>query len=115
MSFVLRWLGLERGRRAVGLHPYRELKLALPYDDAYSKVLAALEFVLGASVRVDDRRTGRIEAGVGLVNSERVRASLTRLDDGATNVRVEAIFPAGAEVPERSLYVEALADALTVP
>ncbi len=111
----MRWLGLERARVKVGLRPHREFAVALPYDEAFSKTLEAFELVLGASVWSDDRIAGTIEAGFGIVNSERIRATLERAGEAITNVRVEAFFPAGVEVPERSRYVDALAAALRAP
>ncbi|HTX59575.1 MAG TPA: hypothetical protein VMH02_07815 [Verrucomicrobiae bacterium] len=112
MSFILRWLGLDRAKAPVGLRPHRDLELALPYDAAYDKALEAFDLVLGANVWIDDRRAGLIEAGFGLVNTERVRATLQAGGDALTRVHVEAFYPAGAAVPESSRYVDALAAAL---
>lgn len=112
MSFIARWLGLGKSGARVGLRPHRDLVLALGYDAAYDRTLEAIELALGAYVSIDDRKGGLIEAGFGLVNNERVRCSLRAIDDANTSVRVEAFFPAGAQVPERSAAVEALADML---
>jgi len=71
--------------------------------------------VLGATILAEDPAGGYIEAGFGLVNSERVRCSLSRIDAARTAVRIEALFPAGVEVPETSRNVDALAAALVSP
>jgi hypothetical protein len=112
MSFIARWLNLANDRRKVGLRPHRDVALAAGYDAAYDSVLRAFELALGAYVAIDDRRGGLAEAAFGLVNSERVRCTLSRIDDTNTAVRIEAFFPAGASVHERSLAVDALADHL---
>lgn len=114
MSFLRRWLDLTKNRQRVGLRPYRDVVVDAGYDSAYDRVLGAIERVLGANVAAADRNGGTIEASFGLVNSERVRCTLQRLDD-RTAVRVEAFFPAGAVVRERSRAVNALADALAEP
>jgi hypothetical protein len=112
MSFFLRWLNLAKDRRRVGLRPHRDLELDSGYDVAYDRVLRAIELALGAYVSIDDRRGGTIEAAFGLVNNERVRCTLQPIDDSRTAVRIEAFFPAGATVRDRSPAVEALADML---
>ncbi|HVA34262.1 MAG TPA: hypothetical protein VNG31_08950 [Candidatus Baltobacteraceae bacterium] len=112
MSFIARWLKIGTTPK-VGLRPHRDLELALDYDAAYDRVLEAIELVLGATVAIDDRRGGLLEAAFGLVNSERVRCTLQRLDAQRTAVRIEALFAAGVEVPESSRAVDALSDSLT--
>jgi hypothetical protein len=113
MSFILRWLGLSAPKSPVGLHPRRDVELALGYDDARARVIAAVERTLGATISAGDSDSGRIEARFGLVNNERIVCTLHRLDDARTGVRVEAYFPVGTLVPVRSLAVDALADALS--
>jgi hypothetical protein len=113
MSFILRWLGLERSRTRVGLRPHRDVELPLGYADAVARCRAAIDRVLGATILLDDEPGGLIEAGFGLVNSERLRCTLTRLDAQRTAIRVEAFFPAGVDVPETSRNVDALAEALS--
>jgi hypothetical protein len=115
MSFILRWLGLNAPKSQVGLHPRRDVQLALSYNEARSRVLAALERTLGANVSSDDAEPGRIEARFGLVNNERIVCTLERIDDSHTAVRIEAYFPVGTAVPTRSLAVDALADSLVSP
>ncbi|MBV8434845.1 MAG: hypothetical protein JO029_11255 [Candidatus Eremiobacteraeota bacterium] len=112
MSFILKWLGFEKPSAAIGLRPHRDVELPVDYDAAYARVLSGIELVLGANVSLDDRRGGTVEATFGLVNSERIRCTLTRVDPTCTHVRVEAFFPAGAAVPARSRAVEALAETL---
>ena len=112
MKFLTRWLGFERPGARVGLRPHRDVELPLDVATAYARCRAALDSVLGASILVDDEKTGFIEAGFGLVNSERLRCTLSRIDAGHTAIRIEAFFPAGVDVPASSRNVDALADAL---
>ena len=109
MKYLLKWLGLDAPGARVNLRPRRTVQLSCPADAAYDRCVGAIERVLGANVYVDDRAAGFIEAGFGLVNNERVRCSLERFDDAHTDVLIEAVFPAGASVPERSRAVDALA------
>lgn len=112
MTFILKWLGLGKPAPAIGLRPHREVELGVDYDTAYARVLSEIDLTLGANVTIDDRRTGLLEAAFGLVNNERVRCSFERVDASRTRVRVEAFFPAGANVQSRSRAVDALADTL---
>ncbi len=112
MSFIRKWLKPETSSR-VGLRPHRSVELALGYDDAYRRVLEAIELTLGANITIDDRRGHMIEAGFGLVRSERIRVGFDTIDETRTNVRIEAFFPAGMTVPEKSHAVDALAQAIT--
>jgi hypothetical protein len=114
MAFIpalLKWLGLERGPARVGLRPHRVLELDCG-DAAYENCLACIDTVLGATVYSNDRKTGFIEAGFGLVNSERLRISLEPINAVHTRVRIEAFYPATVKPPATSLVVDALADAL---
>ena len=112
MKFLTRWLGFERPGARVGLRPHRDVEVPLDFTSAYGRCRAALDGVLGASIFVDDEKTGFIEAGFGLVNSERLRCTLSTIDGARTAIRVEAFFPAGVDVPATSRNVDALADAL---
>jgi hypothetical protein len=112
MSFIMRWLGFAKPKPAVGLRPHRDVDLTLDYDAAHARVLSAIELTLGANVTIDDRRAGFVEAAFGIVNSERVRCTIERVDASKTHVRIEAFFPAGAIVQSNSRAVDALADAL---
>ena len=115
IKYILNWLGLEKPVAKVGLRPHRSVELPLPFDAAYSRVLEAIELVLGANVSIDDRRGRLIEAGFGLVNNERVRCSFDILAPDCTGVLIEAVFPAGVTIPEQSRAVDALANALETP
>jgi hypothetical protein len=110
MSFILRWLGFGKSSSRIGLRPHRDVQLGRRYDDAYDRVLDAMVRVLGANVTLDDRSGRTIEAAFGLVNNERIRCTLWSIDDVQTLVKIEALFPAGSEIPERSRAVDALAD-----
>jgi hypothetical protein len=72
-----------------------------------------MEATLGANVYVDDPQGRLMEAGFGLVRSERIRCTFEPSGPASTRVRIEALFPAGAEIPERSAAVEALAQAIS--
>jgi hypothetical protein len=110
MSFILRWLGLGKPGGRIGLRPHRDVEIAQPYEAAYDRVLDAMVRVLGANVTLDDRRAGTIEAAFGLVNNERIRCTFSRVESARTPVKIEALFPVGSEIPERSRAVDALAD-----
>lgn len=110
--FLLKWLGIGKAAPSIGLRPHRDVEMPLDFDSTYARVLSAIELTLGANVTVDDRRTGFIEAAFGLVNNERIRCTVERVDASSTRVRVEAFFPAGALVRSRSPAVDALADTL---
>jgi hypothetical protein len=111
MSFFLKWLKPQTSSR-IGLRPHRNVELNAPYDEAYDRVLQTIAVTLGANVYVDDRKNGFMEAGFGLVNNERIRVSFERSSSEMTRVRVEAYFPAGAKIPEKSAAVDVLADTL---
>ena len=111
MSFLLKWLKPQTSAR-IGLRPHRNVEMALPYDEAHDRVLQTVAVTLGANVYVDDRKSGFMEAGFGLVNNERIRVSFERTSPDATRVRIEAYFPAGAKIPEKSAAVDVLADTL---
>lgn len=111
MSFLLKWLRPQTSSR-VGLRPHRNVRLPLGFDAAYELCLKEIEATLGANVYIDDRAGRLIEAGFGLINNERIRCSFDIIDTTHTDVRVEAFFPAGNAVPEKSAAVEALATAL---
>lgn len=111
MSFFLKWLKPETTSR-IGLRPHRDVELPLGFDAAYERVMEAIEVTLGANVYVDDRKGRFIEAGFGLINNERIRVSFDPQSETSTRVSVEAYFPAGVKIPEKSAAVEALAHTL---
>jgi hypothetical protein len=110
VSFILRWLDLRRQRRSVGLRPHGEVTVFANCEVTATRVRRAVADVLGAHVTSDDGQT--IEVAFGLVRSERLRCSLSSIDEQRTQVRVEAVYPPGSPVPERSLSVDALLTAL---
>jgi hypothetical protein len=110
VSFILRWLDLRRQRRPVGLRPHGEVTVSANFEDTASRVRTAVADVLGAHVTFDDGQT--IEVAFGLVRSERLRCSLSPIDERQTHARVEAVYPPGSPAPERSLSVETLLAAL---
>ena len=114
-SSLKRWLGIEPLKPLVGFRPHRTVDVGAPYDATYDRVYAAMDAVLGANVRDADRKTGVIDADFGTIGSERIRATVERLDDATSRVHVEARFAASAAPQERSNAVDALADSLTTP
>lgn len=94
------------------MRPHRDVVLPEPLAPAFARTLALFDRVLGANVARADAAAGLIEAGFGLVNSERIRASVEDAGNAHSRVRIEAIFPAGATAVARSRAVEALAEAL---
>ncbi len=86
--------------------------MPLGIDAAHERVLDAFLRTLGANVYLDDRVTHVIEAGFGLVNAERVRASLEN-NGATTSVHIEAQYRAGIDPPPSSRSVDALAEALS--
>jgi hypothetical protein len=112
MSFILKWLRPDTSSK-INLRPHKDLTLQKPYEEAYSDVLRAIELILGANIYIDDKKGRTIEAGFGLVNNERIRVSFDTPNETTTNIRIEALFRAGAAVPETSHAVDALAAALT--
>jgi hypothetical protein len=112
-SDLLESVGLRKRRRPnVGLRPHRDVSVALGIDAAYEHVLDAFVRTLGANVYSKDPVAHVIEAGFGLVNAERVRASLESQGTTQTIVHIEAQYRAGIERPPSSRSVDALADAL---
>ena len=107
---LLTWLGLEKPTPVVGLRPHREIELAADVARARERCLRALVEVAGANVQSDDGTT--IEAGFGIVNSERLRITLEPIDPATTRVRIEAFYPARLSPPPRSMAVDALTNAL---
>ncbi len=112
MAFLLKWLGLSADRTAVRLRPRREVEVDLDVAAAYGLCLSEIERTLGANVYVADANAGVIEAGFGVVRSERIRCTLEGIDGARTRASIEAIPPVGLEPPARSHNVDALADAL---
>ena len=110
-----RWLGIEPLKPRVGFRPHRTVDVPAPYDAVYDRTYAAMTAVLGANVRDADRKTGIIDAEFGMVGSERIRATVERIDDANSRVYVEARYPATATPPERSGAVDALAASLMAP
>ena len=111
MSFFLKWLKPETSSR-IGMRPHRTLELAAKFDEAYDRVMRELNRKLGANISVDDRKTGFIEATFGLINSERLRVNVESVDEAHTRVRIEAYYPAGMTIAEKSANVDALANAV---
>jgi hypothetical protein len=108
-------LGLrKRAEPQIGLRPHRDVVVPLGIDAAHDRVLDAFVRALGANVYADDRTAHVIEAGFGLVNAERVRASLESENATRTIVHIEAQYRAGLERPPSSRNVDALAEALSI-
>jgi hypothetical protein len=111
MSFLLKWLRPDTSSR-VGMRPHKNVELPLNIDEAYGRVKKLIDRELGANISIDDPKTHFIEATFGLINSERIRVSLEGIDENGTRVRIEAYYPAGMKIAEKSAAVNALANAL---
>jgi hypothetical protein len=111
MSFILKWLRPDTTTR-IGMRPHRIVELELAIDDAYRHVLKLVDHELGANTSIEDPQTHFIEATFGLINSERIRINLEKIDKTHTRIRIEAYFPANMKIAEKSLAVETLARAL---
>lgn len=109
-SSLLSWLGLGRPTPSVGLRPQSEFEIACSEPEARARCLEALVNVAGANVQSDEGDS--IEAGFGIVNSERLRIRIEALDATRTRIRIEALYPARLAPPPRSMAVDALARAL---
>ena len=109
---MIAWLGIAP-RKTIALHPSRTIELAVPKDAAYDRCRDGIERVLGGVIREEDRERGTIEAGFGLIFSERLTCSVTAIDGVHSRVRIEARRGAQAATALPSSYVDALADYLT--
>ena len=111
MSFILKWLRPETSSR-IGMRPHRNVDVSLAIDAAYRQTLKLIDRELGANISVDDPKAFFIEATFGLINSERIRVNFEAIDPSNTRVRIEAYYPAGMKIAEKSIAVETLAKAL---
>jgi len=96
----------------VALHPSQTLEIDRPYEIVLEQCIRGINGVLGGVVRFRDDAAGVIEATFGLVDSERLSVSLTRLRDGRTRVVIESRRGARPEPTTSSPYVRALAEYL---
>ena len=111
MRFLRRWLRVERPP-GVALFPARTLEIPADAARVYDRCVSAIEDVLGGHVYQGDRTAGAIEAGFGLVNSERLRVTIENHGENAARVRIESRRGAISEQPHGSSYVDTLANVL---
>jgi hypothetical protein len=109
---MIAWLGMARPK-TVALHPSRTIELALPKDEAFDRCVDGIERVLGGVIREAQRDRGTIEAGFGLIFSERLTCTVSPIDATHARVVIEARRGAQAATAMPSSYVDALADYLT--
>ncbi len=111
MKFFRDWLRVER---PPGVAPTASQTIVLerPCERLFQECIRGVEDVLGGSVRESDSQSGRIEATFGLVNSERLRCTIEKLDEHRTRVTVESRRGASAEPAKPSQYVRALVEFL---
>lgn len=114
MKWLRDWLRVERPA-GVATHASQTLELEEPYEAAFAKCVRGIEDVLGGAVRERDEQRGTIEAAFGLVNSERLTCTLSRIDERHTRVIIESRRGASAEPAKPSQYVRALGEFLTKP
>jgi hypothetical protein len=110
---MIAWLGMARPK-TVALHPSRTIELALPKDEAFARCVDGIERVLGGVIREAQRDRGTIEAGFGLIFSERLTCTVSTIDATHARVVIEARRGAQAATAMPSSYVDALADYLTI-
>lgn len=109
MSFLFKWLRVERGER-VALHPTRTLEVAASFEEAFERCIHGIERILGGVVRERDLARGSIEATFGLTFSERLTCRLERRDAGRTHVRIDSRRGAVGQPRNQSDYVDRLAE-----
>ena len=108
---MIAWLGIARPT-TIALHPSRTIELALSKDEAFDRCRDGIERVLGGVIREADRERGTIEAGFGLIFSERLTCTVSSIDAAHSRVVIEARRGAQAATAMPSSYVDALADYL---
>ena len=108
---MIAWLGIARPT-TIALHPSRTIELALPKDEAFDRCRDGIERVLGGVIREADRERGTVEAGFGLIFSERLTCSIYAIDVARSQVVIESRRGAHAAAATPSSYVAALADYL---
>lgn len=109
---MIAWLGITRPA-TIALHPSRTIELALSKDEAFDRCRDGIERVLGGVIREEDRERGTIEAGFGLIFSERLTCTVSAVDAAHARVLIEARRGAQAATALPSSYVDALAGFLT--
>jgi len=109
---MIAWLGIARPP-TLALHPSRTIELSLSKDEAFERCRDGVERVLGGFVREADRERGTIEAGFGLIFSERLTCTVSAVDATHSRVVIEARRGAQAATAMPSSYVDALANYLT--
>lgn len=82
-----------------------------PRAAVFERCVDAVKNVLGGHISSANQDEGTIEAGFGLINSERLTLAVETID-GATRVTIEARRGAIGEPPRSSSYVDALAEYL---
>ncbi|HET9393166.1 MAG TPA: hypothetical protein VFO29_06590 [Candidatus Rubrimentiphilum sp.] len=108
---MIAWLGIA-APKTIALHPSRTIELAVSKDEAFDRCRDGIERVLGGFIRDEERERGTIEAGFGLINSERLTCTVAALDAEHSSVLIEARRGAQAATATPSSYVTALADYL---
>lgn len=109
---MIAWLGIARPT-TIALHPSRTIELALSQGEAFDRCRDGIERVLGGVIREADRKRGTIEAGFGLIFSERLTCTVSAINATHSRVVIEARRGAQAATAMPSSYVDALADYLT--
>lgn len=109
---MIAWLGIA-APKTIALHPSRTIELAVSKNEAFDRCRDGIERVLGGFIRESDRERGTIEAGFGLIFSERLTCTVTAVDAAHARVVIEARRGAQAATALPSSYVDALADYLT--
>ncbi|HKU68287.1 MAG TPA: hypothetical protein VJP85_10970 [Candidatus Baltobacteraceae bacterium] len=114
MKFLREWLRVQRPP-GVATHASQTVDVDLTYAQAFHRCVRGIEDVLGGAVREADDRRGTIEATFGLINSERLTCTLSRMEGDRTRILIESRRGISAEPAKPSPYVRALAEFLTKP
>ncbi|MDP9018172.1 MAG: hypothetical protein M3N19_07615 [Candidatus Eremiobacteraeota bacterium] len=109
MSFIAKWLGLSVDTQSgIAVRPARSIEIDLSYDAAFARCLQGLNDIVGAQVRDADLASGTIDATFGLMFSERLACSVTRIDATKTHVLLESRRIAGTSLPKDSAVLDRL-------
>lgn len=108
MKFLREWLHIERPP-GVALHASQTVDVHGSFAVVFARTAGGIEQVLGGVVRSSDDRAGVIEATFGLVDSERLTCTISRIGDDRQRVRIESRRGARGEPAKPSQYVHALA------
>lgn len=107
--------GVAHPSGSIAVRPSRTLEVPVAYDIAFERCKSAVQNLLGAAVREEDRPRGYLESSPGLMFSERICFTLEPIAPHATRVTVESRRIAGAQLPPPSTHIAAVAEYILRP